>query len=183
MTGRIIHTIVIHCSASPNGKPITSAAYPTAAQVIDVWHSKRGFNRTPEARHRFQPMLKHIGYHYVIDLDGTVESGRHQNERGAHAAGHNVNSLGVCLVGTDKFTLAQWHSLNELARALHMQHPRAGFTGHRNLSPDKNGDGHITPNEWTKICPGFDVTDWWLMKGMQPMSGHIFPEARKNEHA
>ena len=29
--------------------------------------------------------------------------------------------------------------------------------GHRDLSPDLNGDGRIGPEEWTKQCPCFDV--------------------------
>lgn len=34
------------------------------------------------------------------------------------------------------------------------------IVGHRDLSPDKNGDGIITSNEWVKLCPSFDVTKW-----------------------
>ena len=29
--------------------------------------------------------------------------------------------------------------------------------GHRDLSPDVDGDGHIEPEEWMKSCPCFDV--------------------------
>jgi hypothetical protein len=29
--------------------------------------------------------------------------------------------------------------------------------GHRDLSPDLNGDGIIQPGEWTKMCPCYDV--------------------------
>ena len=32
-----------------------------------------------------------------------------------------------------------------------------GVVGHRDLSPDNNQDGKITPNEWLKTCPGFDA--------------------------
>lgn len=37
--------IVIHCSATQNGKPLRNKAH-TAAQVIDRWHAERGFKRT-----------------------------------------------------------------------------------------------------------------------------------------
>jgi hypothetical protein len=34
--------------------------------------------------------------------------------------------------------------------------------GHRDLSPDLDGNGHIEPDEWMKQCPGFDVLmDYW----------------------
>ena len=29
--------------------------------------------------------------------------------------------------------------------------------GHRDTSPDRNGDGIISPNEFIKMCPCFDV--------------------------
>ena len=40
----------------------------------------------------------HIGYHYVILADGTVEKGRPDLCPGAHSRTHN-NWLGICLVG------------------------------------------------------------------------------------
>lgn len=34
--------------------------------------------------------------------------------------------------------------------------------GHRDLSPDVNGNGVVEPEEWVKVCPCFDVAsaDW-----------------------
>jgi hypothetical protein len=31
--------------------------------------------------------------------------------------------------------------------------------GHRDLSPDKNGNGEIEPEEWMKACPCFDAEE------------------------
>lgn len=70
--------IIIHCSATQEGKNFK-------ASDIDKWHKQRGFNK--------------IGYHYVIDLDGTVEKGRKENENGAHTVGHNSKSIGICYIG------------------------------------------------------------------------------------
>ncbi len=181
MPGRVINTIVIHCAASVNGVSLARLGQSctlegigkTAAQVINGWHRNRGFNRTPTWRRNFNTQLGHVGYHYVIDTDGVTETCRHRDEQGAHALGHNLNSLGICIVGTDKFSRTQWLALRELVRSLLELYPNARVCGHRDLSPDANGDGKVTPNEWCKTCPGFDVTDWWLMKSMQPMVGHI----------
>ncbi len=40
----------------------------------------------------------HIGYHYVVLPDGTIQQGRPEWMPGAHTAGHN-NTIGICLVG------------------------------------------------------------------------------------
>ncbi len=79
----------------------------------------------------------------------------------------NARSLGICLAGTGRFTPAQWQSLSTLVRSLHARHPAARLCGHRDLSPDRNGDGVVSPAEWTKTCPGFSVADW-LAAGMRP---------------
>ena len=41
--------------------------------------------------------------------------------------------------------------------------------------PDLNGDGKITANEWIKLCPGFDVSEW-IEEGMQPLPDHTTEE-------
>lgn len=162
-----IRKIVIHCSATPNGKSLRQQG-KSAAQVIDGWHKQRGFKRLAGAVKTFNGHLAHIGYHFVIDTDGTVETGRQVGEIGAHVRGHNRNSLGICLIGGvdasggyhGEFTRAQWHALHKLLRELEAKFPKANICGHRDLSPDINGDGTISPKEWTKACPCFDVWSW-----------------------
>ena len=44
--------------------------------------------------------------------------------------------------------------------ALSEKYPDATILGHRDLSPDKDGDGVIETSEWVKHCPSFDVKEW-----------------------
>ncbi|MEZ3140819.1 N-acetylmuramoyl-L-alanine amidase [Citrobacter braakii] len=169
-----IKLIVIHCAATKDGQRLATPRQ-NAAQRIDDWHKNRNFNRLAVNVAKFNPQLKHIGYHYVIDTDGTVETGRRVGETGAHAAGYNTGSVGVCMVGTDRFTPAQWDALRVVINNLRVKFPNARITGHRDLSPDLNGDGIITPNEWTKTCPGFTVSQW-LANGEKPAPEDIFSE-------
>ena len=168
---RTITDIVIHCAATPNGKVISR-------EQIDAMHSQRGFKRQSAAITRYQSELKHalpsIGYHWVIELDGKIRTGRHQDEIGAHVQGSNAKSLGICLIGTDSFTLAQWSALKALVSTLRQNYPAARIRGHRDFSPDLDGDGVIERHEWLKICPGFDVQTW-LDGGMNPIAGHRLP--------
>ena len=62
---REIKAIVIHCSATPNGRW-------TIAPDIDRWHDDRGFERQPYWRERFNPDYKAIGYHFVIYTNGAT---------------------------------------------------------------------------------------------------------------
>jgi N-acetyl-anhydromuramyl-L-alanine amidase AmpD len=141
--------LVVHCSA-------TSAARDIGAKELRAMHLQRGF--------------RDIGYHYVVRRDGTIEKGRPDTEPGAHVEGFNNRSLGICLVGGTKadgktaecnFEPAQYAALASLLRKLESQHPNAKVLGHRDLSPDRNHDGKISPNEWLKECPTFDVIPWW----------------------
>lgn len=165
---RWINTIVIHCSATPQGQQVT-------VYDIDRWHAQHGFARRPEACAAFNPALPHIGYHYVIDLKGEVYTGRAVEEVGAHVKGSNANSIGLCLVGMNRFTPAQWAALRRLVIELHARYPNARIVGHRDLSPDLNGDGQVTRNEWLKECPTFDVKTW-LAAGMQPLDSAMVKE-------
>lgn len=191
---RRIRLIVLHCSATPSGKPITAGVrlpgVAPAVATIDAWHALRGFRRGDAARIRFNPQLGSIGYHYVVDLDGAVHTGRHLDEQGAHAAGFNAASAGICLVGgaerDARYTPRQWDALRELVQSLchalalppiRPLHPRdgVGVCGHRDLSPDANADGQVQPYEWLKTCPGFDVGEW-LAQGMEPPARHLLQE-------
>jgi N-acetylmuramoyl-L-alanine amidase len=195
---RLVNLIVVHCSATPSGKPLTlgtpgTPGYQNAPKIINAWHAARGFHRQPDAVRGFSPALPSIGYHFVIDLDGTVWSGRGLNEVGAHVAGYNANSVGICMVGgaelVGRYTPAQWASLTQVVSMLLAEFhipctaPKrisdtavsAGVCGHRDLSPDLNHDGQITTNEWLKTCPGFDVRAY-LANGLKPLAQHIFQE-------
>lgn len=163
---RAIRVAVIHCSASANGKPLT-------VQELDRWHKLRGFRRDPKLIGFNAPELKHIGYHFVIDVDGNVTSCRGEREMGAHVQGYNQDSLGICLVGTDAFTAAQWRALRNLVTGLQVRHRGIKVKGHRDFSPDQNANGIIEPFEWLKTCPGFDVAGW-LADKMQPPAGHVW---------
>ena len=147
-----VRYLVVHCSATPAARDIGRAE-------IDLMHKQRGF--------------RGIGYHYVIRRDGTVEKGRPDSEPGAHVSGFNSRSLGICMVGGVKpdgktaetnFAPAQYDALERLLRRLQPVHPTARVLGHRDLSPDRNGDGKISRNEWLKECPTFDVEPWWSQR-------------------
>lgn len=162
---RPIDLIVIHCSATPNGRW-------TTVEDIDRWHAERGFHRNPALIGNNQPSLKAIAYHFAIYTNGAVATGRGLTEVGAHVKGHNANSIGVCMVGTDKFSPAQWASLKANIEGLQQQFAGARVVGHRDLSPDLNGDGEIEPVEWLKVCPGFSVADW-IAGERASLAGHV----------
>lgn len=146
-----IDAIIIHCSASREGQDLR-------ASDIDKMHKERGFAQ--------------IGYNYVIDLDGTVETGRPLTLNGAHCPlkdkngkSYNYHSIGICYVGgldkkgkaKDTRTDAQKKALVDLVYGLMDEYPIKEVIGHRDASPDLNGDGEITSNEWVKQCPCFNV--------------------------
>lgn len=137
---RKINLIVVHEAQTPTGKYFD-------ADDIEQWHKERGEWGPSSITH------KYIGYHWVILLDGTIQSGRHPNEIGCHAKGYNSNSLGICLIGMGKYTQEQWNSLQRLLEALKGQYKDIKIIGHNEVS--------------SKICPGFDVQKY-LSNDMVP---------------
>ncbi len=131
---RTITKIIIHCSATPEGVDVKAA-------TIAQWHRKRGF--------------KSIGYHYVIDLDGTIENGRPLAKAGAHCEGANDCSIGICYIGgldsngnpKNTMTPEQNDSLLMLLMTLTEQFPGIKIYGHNELNLNKT-------------CPCFDVRKW-----------------------
>lgn len=164
---RPINLIAIHCSGTENGVPVS-------VQTVDRMHRERKppFRRDPRWCARQNADLTAIGYHFVVYINGALATGRHLDEQGAHVAGHNINSLGICMIGTDHFTRWQWEMLKANVLAMKKRYPGARVCGHRDLSPDIDGDGTIEMREWIKICPGFNVADW-LAGNMEPLAGHI----------
>lgn len=80
--------VILHHSGSRD----TVDGKPVDALLIDQWHAGRGWARSDGQR------VYHIGYHYVILRDGTIQQGRPETMPGAHCTGYN-NHLGICLVG------------------------------------------------------------------------------------
>lgn len=127
---RDIKKIIVHCSATKEGKAFT-------ANDITRWHKDRGFAT--------------IGYHYVVLLDGTIQQGRAEMVMGAHCKGYNANSIGICYIGgldengnsKDTRTPEQKKSLLELLKRLKKDYPNATIHGHREFA--------------NKDCPCFDA--------------------------
>lgn len=131
---RKINKIIIHCSATPEGREVS-------VREIDSWHRQQGYNG--------------IGYHYLIGLDGSVNAGRPEANIGAHCRGHNKDSIGVCYVGgcdakmkpKDTRTPQQRTALRRLAAELQGRYPGATLHGHNEFA--------------AKACPSFDVGKDW----------------------
>ena len=85
---REINRIILHCSATPEGRDIDAA-------TIKDWHvNGNGWSD--------------IGYHYVIKLDGDIETGRQLDKVGAHCKGHNKDSIGICYIGGMDKNMEGW---------------------------------------------------------------------------
>lgn len=142
--------IVVHCSATKPSHNIT-------INTVREWHIAKGWGD--------------VGYHFFIRRDGVIEAGRHVDDVGAHVAGHNTDTVSFCMAGgldedgnsflnrPDLFTSLQWDSAKRLMAVLRRMYPAAQIVGHRDLSPDLNNDGKITPNEYLKTCPGFSAAE------------------------
>lgn len=148
---RRIDALVIHCTATREGQDMT-------VDEIRKEHRRQGW--------------ADIGYHYVITRDGRVHTGRDVDIAGAHVGGHNANTIGICYVGglenrantpykdlkaKDTRTEAQKAAMLSLLISLLQLYPKARILGHRDYSPDKNGNGIVEPQEWIKQCPSFDA--------------------------
>ena len=130
---RSINEIIIHCSATREGQQVT-------VDTIKDWHLAKGWND--------------IGYHFYIDLDGTINKGRDIDKMGAHCKGHNRNSIGICYCGgvetdgktpKDTRTQEQKDSLLNVLKTLKAMYPEAVIYSHSEFA--------------AKACPSFDATE------------------------
>ena len=142
---RKLDLIVIHCSA-------TRANQMYSSEQLESDHRQRGFQC--------------CGYHFYVTRDGEVHRMRPVCVAGAHALGYNEHSIGVCYEGgldsngqpADTRTKVQRQMLYLLVMELKRKYGIKRVVGHRDLSPDLNGDGVISKDEWAKFCPCFDVS-------------------------
>ena len=143
---REIKYIVVHCSAGPVNQ--------SAARIRD-------YHLAPPPRGRG---WSRPGYHYVVEADGRVVPLVPEEKVSNGVKGYNHCSVNVCYTGglragkpADTRTPAQRRALRGLTARLQARYPGARVVGHRDLSPDRDGDGRIGRHEWIKECPCFDV--------------------------
>ena len=83
----------------------------------------------------------------MILRSGKIENGRPMLDW-SYVKGKNQESLGVCLIGRDKFTKRQFSSLEILLRKWKTLYPKAIILGHRDTG------------NTNKTCPNFNVKTW-----------------------
>ncbi len=130
---RKITGLIIHCSATPEGREVTQ-------KDLYRWHVvERGWSD--------------IGYHTFIQLDGTVVQCRPIEKVGAHCKGHNSGTIGICYAGgvdakgqpKDTRTSAQKTALIKVIIGYLEQFPTiTAIDGHNRFA--------------AKACPSFDAT-------------------------
>lgn len=137
---RKIDKIIVHCSATAEGRDFTVAD-------LRRWHVEG--NKWSD-----------IGYHYIIHLDGTIHIGRPVEKAGAHTAGHNMDSIGVCYIGglaadgvtpKDTRTPEQKEGLIRLLRELLRRYPNSEVYGHHDFDPEKACPCFDARNEYKEI--------------------------------
>ena len=125
---KMITYLIVHCADTPDTEDL---------RATDIHDMHLGFG------------WDGAGYHHIICRDGQIEPGRPFYWQGAHVYGQNENSLGICLIGRQKFTPAQMNSLSRLLHQLKCRYPDAEIVGHRDVQ------------DTSKTCPNFDVRSWW----------------------
>lgn len=108
---------------------------------------------------------KRPGYHYVIDASGEVTQLLDESLTANGVRGYNATSVHVAYIGgidaggrpADTRTEAQRRALRTVVAGVLSRHPDAEVLGHRDISPDTNGNGIVDPWERIKECPCFDV--------------------------
>jgi len=129
---RLVKEVIIHCSATREGQDVS-------VDTIRDWHLAKGWND--------------IGYHFYIDIDGTIHKGRDIDRIGAHCKGRNRNSIGICYCGgveadgktpKDTRTQEQKESLLHVLKTIKAMYPESMIYSHNEFA--------------AKACPSFDAT-------------------------
>lgn len=141
---RKINEIVVHCTATPSNWRPSDTPKQRVAAIKDYHVNGRGWSD--------------IGYHILIDRDGSILPGRPIARAGAHVAGRNANTIGVSLFGgidggvdddfNENFTEAQDKALREVIAALQKKYgPNLHLSGHSEYA--------------NKACPTFNPRKWY----------------------
>lgn len=171
-----IKNIIVHCSDSAWGDEF----------VINKWHKERKFKTV-----NVGGVEMSIGYNavilngflrnsrdYIRSFDGALASGRYvdldmdieADEKMAHALGHNSTTIGICIIGKDKFTRMQ------IIRARLYITERMRIHG---LNPE-DVLGHYEVNDG-KTCPNIDMDvfrRYLVDRNIRRLSGVIWKPRR-----
>ena len=123
---RSIKYIVVHCTATPQSTTIES--------IKNYWRNDLGWSN--------------VGYHYMIQADGTIVHIADESLITNGVRGYNKNSIHVCWIGgqiKDNRTKQQREALIRKLSELKAKYPQATIQGHRDF-----------PGV-TKACPQFDA--------------------------
>ena len=134
---RTIKYIVVHCTAGADTQTV---------EGLKAEFRRKGWQNP--------------GYHYVVDRAGHIVQLLDEGSVANGAAGYNQTGIHIAWMGgrdADNRTACQRIMLKTIVKRMARKYPKAKVCGHRDLSPDKNGDGKITPGEWVKACPRFNV--------------------------
>ena len=158
---RNLSEIIIHCTDT---RPEWWSDRSSADKVAEVrrWHVE-------------ERKWSDVGYHYLIDRDGTVIEGRPLERVGAHVKNHNTGTIGISLFGGhggastddffDNFTEDQDRALRTLINKLRDDYPSiTKVTGHNAYA--------------NKACPTFTVANW--LAGTAPKPVVEEPQGRTN---
>lgn len=168
-----IDAIVIHCSATPEGVDVRAAD-------IDRDHRNKGWKMIGYNYVIDLDGTVEVGRPLTMD-------GAHCEKPGFSGVPYNKHSIGICYIGglaatrnergkivaklnakgkpiaKDTRTPAQKKALVKLVYELMDKYPIVEVIGHRDASPDLNGNGVVDRFEWIKECPCFSVKDEFPM--------------------
>ena len=105
------------------------------------------------------------GYHYVVTAEGKIHQLLATELVSNGVKGFNSVTVNVAYTGgidskgksVDNRTEEQKASLRKLLKLLKEKYPEAVIQGHRDFSPDKNGNGIVDAWERIKDCPCFEA--------------------------
>lgn len=127
---RRVGRVFLHCSASDDDGP----AGDRLVAEVRAWHLGRGF---PD-----------IGYHFLIDKQGSAIPGRGLEKAPAAQKGHNAGTIAIMIHGlaVDRFPAVALDACRDLCRSINEAwEGRITYHGHCEVSAKTCPEDPITP--------------------------------------
>ena len=141
--------------------PVTEIVLHTSATPGDWWRGKSVEEMCAEIKrwHTQGNGWSDIGYHRVVAPDGSFALGRSLWTIGAHVAGHNAGTIGICMIPIA--TITKMGEPEDFYTPQQIQAVKSYIKEVSALTNIKKVSGH---NEYAnKLCPGFVVrSKEWL---------------------